>query len=210
MASSTVDLRPVPIYAPLTKRHVSADFYVHNTLLNVRGVARTLYQRARSRAEDRSSSLLRFLFDLFRKSARTRISREIAPPMGIRCVYDSHFNVECSIFAVLCSRTSNREGVCMTDYGTWVVLAVLISSMVAGVTRAQQLQPNSPLIFVNAVQLLDPHTGSLLSLATVLIEGNKINEVGASPQVHATAPTGVTTRGISIPSASCSLERRPG
>lgn len=46
---------------------------------------------------------------------------------------------------------------------------------------------------VKAGRLLDPRTGNVLSPAAVLIEGNKINEVGAPAQVQAKAPTGVKT-----------------
>jgi imidazolonepropionase-like amidohydrolase len=76
---------------------------------------------------------------------------------------------------------------------TWLVLAVLISSMVASVTRAQQSQPKPPPILVKAAHLLDPRTGNVLSPAAVLIEGNQIKEVGPPAQVQAMAPTGLKT-----------------
>jgi imidazolonepropionase-like amidohydrolase len=80
----------------------------------------------------------------------------------------------------------------MKPLRNWLVLAVLTST-VASVTRAQQSQPTPPPILVKAARLLDPRTGNVLSPAAVLIEGNKIKEVGAPGQVQAKTPTGVKT-----------------
>lgn len=65
----------------------------------------------------------------------------------------------------------------------WLALAVLLSSTVAGVARAQQSQPTPPPILVKAGRLLDPRTGDVLSPAAVLIEGGRIKEVGAPTKV---------------------------
>ena len=46
---------------------------------------------------------------------------------------------------------------------------------------------------VKAARLLDPRTGNILAPAAVLIEDNKIKEVGPPAQVQAKAPTGVKT-----------------
>jgi imidazolonepropionase-like amidohydrolase len=64
-----------------------------------------------------------------------------------------------------------------------LALAVLLSSTVAGVARAQQWQPTPPPILVKAGRLLDPRTGDVLSPAAVLIEGGRIKEVGAPTKV---------------------------
>ena len=71
-----------------------------------------------------------------------------------------------------------------------VPLAVLIciSSTVASTARAQQSQPTPPPILVKASRLLDPRTGNVLSPAAVLIEGDKIKEVGPPSKVQ--APSG--------------------
>jgi imidazolonepropionase-like amidohydrolase len=79
----------------------------------------------------------------------------------------------------------------MKELRKWFVLAVLISSMLASVTRAQQSQSTPTPILVKAARLLDPHTGNVLAPATVLIEGDRIKEVGPPAQVQAHAPAGV-------------------
>jgi imidazolonepropionase-like amidohydrolase len=70
-----------------------------------------------------------------------------------------------------------------------LVLAVLISSIVASATRAQQSQPTPPPILVKASRLLDPRTGNVLAPAAALIEGDKIEQVGSPSQIS--APNGV-------------------
>ncbi len=81
----------------------------------------------------------------------------------------------------------------MKQLRNWLVLAVLISSAVGSATRAQQSQPTPPPILVKAGRLLDPRTGNVLAPAAVLIEGDKIKEVGAPAQLEANAPKGVQT-----------------
>jgi imidazolonepropionase-like amidohydrolase len=78
----------------------------------------------------------------------------------------------------------------MKQLRSWLVLAALISSIVASATRAQQSQPTAPPILLKATRLLDPRTGNLLSPAAVLIEGNKIKEVGPPAQIQAHVPSG--------------------
>lgn len=58
-----------------------------------------------------------------------------------------------------------------------------------------QLAAQTPaqMTFVKAGRLLDPRTGNVLLPAAVLIEGNKIKEIGAPAQVQAKAPSGVKT-----------------
>jgi len=77
----------------------------------------------------------------------------------------------------------------MKQLRSWLVIAVVISSIVASATRAQQSQPTVRPILVKATRLLDPRTGNLLSPAAVLIEGNKIKEVGPPSQIQAHIPS---------------------
>src|ERR1700741_5650397 len=70
-----------------------------------------------------------------------------------------------------------------------LVVAPLISSMVASATRAEEPQPTPPRILVEASRLLDPRTGNVLSPAAVLVEGNKIKEVGPPSQIRARVPS---------------------
>jgi imidazolonepropionase-like amidohydrolase len=69
----------------------------------------------------------------------------------------------------------------------WVALTVLISATVAGATRAQQSQPTPPPTLIKASRLLDPRTGNVLSPAAVLIEGDKIKQVGPFAQIKVPA-----------------------
>jgi imidazolonepropionase-like amidohydrolase len=86
----------------------------------------------------------------------------------------------------------------MKQLGSCLVLAALISSMMANATRAQQSHPAAPLL-VKATRLLDPRTGNVLSPAAVLIEGDKIKEVGPPSRIQAHVPSG--TRSIDLGSA---------
>jgi imidazolonepropionase-like amidohydrolase len=81
----------------------------------------------------------------------------------------------------------------MKQLRTWLVLAVLISSTAASVTRAQQSQSTPTPILVKAARLLDPRTGHVLAPATVLIEGDKIKEVGPPARVQACLPASAKT-----------------
>jgi imidazolonepropionase-like amidohydrolase len=49
-------------------------------------------------------------------------------------------------------------------------------------------QPAAPITLVKAGRLLDPRTGNVLAPAAVLIEGNKIKQVGSPSQIK--APSG--------------------
>jgi len=64
-----------------------------------------------------------------------------------------------------------------------------------GIFAATQLaaQSPSPKILIKAGHLLDPRSGNVLSPAAVLIENDKIKEVGAPSQVQAKAPAGART-----------------
>jgi imidazolonepropionase-like amidohydrolase len=81
----------------------------------------------------------------------------------------------------------------MKQLRNWLILAALISSPEASLTRAQQSQPTPPSILVKAGRLLDPRTGNVLSPAAVLIEDGKIKEVGPPSQVQAHVPSGTKT-----------------
>jgi imidazolonepropionase-like amidohydrolase len=69
-----------------------------------------------------------------------------------------------------------------------LVLAVLLFA-------AEQVAAEAPAsnTFVKAGRLLDPRTGNVLSPAAVLIEADKIKEVGPPSQVAARVPNGVKT-----------------
>jgi imidazolonepropionase-like amidohydrolase len=69
-----------------------------------------------------------------------------------------------------------------------MLLGVLISLAMASAARARQSQPAPPPILVKASRMLDPRTGNVLSPAAVLVEGDKIKEVGAPSKVQ--APSG--------------------
>jgi imidazolonepropionase-like amidohydrolase len=64
-----------------------------------------------------------------------------------------------------------------------------------GIFAATQLaaQSPAPTTLVKAGRLLDPRTGNVLSPAAVLIENDKIKEVGTSANVQANAPAGMKT-----------------
>jgi imidazolonepropionase-like amidohydrolase len=66
-----------------------------------------------------------------------------------------------------------------------MLLGVLISLAMASAARARQSQPTPPPILVKASRMLDPRTGNVLSPAAVLVEGDKIKEVGAPSKVQA-------------------------
>src|SRR5215831_7526502 len=65
-------------------------------------------------------------------------------------------------------------------------VAIFVASQLA----AQSLAPAT---LVKAGRLLDPRTGNVLSPAAMLIENDKIKEVGAPAHVQANAPAGVKT-----------------
>ena len=66
-----------------------------------------------------------------------------------------------------------------------------IFSLAVGIFAATQLAAQSPsLALVKAGRLLDPRTGNVLSPAAVLIENEKIKEVGPPSQLQAKAPAG--------------------
>ena len=67
-----------------------------------------------------------------------------------------------------------------------VLLAVALGS-----TSGLTAQPASQITLIKAGRLLDPRTGNVLAPAAVLIDGDRIKEVGAPSQVHAS--TAATT-----------------
>jgi len=60
----------------------------------------------------------------------------------------------------------------------WMLLIVALAS-----TSELGAQPAVPVTLVNAARLLDPRTGNVLAPAAVLIEGDKIKQVGSSSQI---------------------------
>ena len=78
---------------------------------------------------------------------------------------------------------------------------LLVASLWA-LFAAQPLSAQSPTsaTLVKAGSLLDPRTGNVLAPAAVLIEGNKIKEVGSPSQIQAHAPA--TARTIDLGSAT--------
>src|SRR5205085_7685993 len=69
---------------------------------------------------------------------------------------------------------SPRVGVRMSRFRTIPALFFLLFSMVE-----LSAQPPASVTLVNAGRLLDPRTGNVLAPAVVLIEGNKIKQVGS-------------------------------
>jgi imidazolonepropionase-like amidohydrolase len=76
----------------------------------------------------------------------------------------------------------------MKELRNGMLLGVLISLAMASAARAGQSQRTPPPILVKASRMLDPRTGNVLSPAAVLVEGDKIKEVGAPSKVQ--APSG--------------------
>jgi imidazolonepropionase-like amidohydrolase len=64
----------------------------------------------------------------------------------------------------------------------WVALIVALTS-----TVQLGAQAAAPVTLVTAARLLDPRTGNVLAPAAVLIEGDKIKQVGSPSQIHAPA-----------------------
>src|SRR5882724_4275901 len=74
-------------------------------------------------------------------------------------------------------------------------LFTLLAALYFTLLSTAQMSGQSPSLvtLVKAGRLLDPRTGNVLSPAAVLIEGDKIKEVGSPSQVQAHAPAGVKT-----------------
>src|SRR5579885_3048284 len=66
------------------------------------------------------------------------------------------------------------------------LLLVLVVS-----TLQLRAQSAAPVTLVKAARLLDPRTGNVLAPAAVLVEGDKINQVGSPSQI--TVPIGAKT-----------------
>ena len=73
----------------------------------------------------------------------------------------------------------------------WLVL------LIAALVPAAQLraQPSAPATVINVARLLDPRTGNVVRSAAVLIEGDKIKQVGPSAQVRAPAAATIINLG---------------
>jgi imidazolonepropionase-like amidohydrolase len=76
-----------------------------------------------------------------------------------------------------------------------VRISLLLVASFFALVSTTQLAAQSPasVTLVKAGRLLDPRTGNVLSPAAVLIENNKIKEVGTPSRVQANAPSGVKT-----------------
>jgi imidazolonepropionase-like amidohydrolase len=74
-------------------------------------------------------------------------------------------------------------------------LSTLMAGSLVALFPIAQLtaQSSAPLTLVKAGRLLDPRSGNVLSPAAVLIEGDKIKEVGSPSQMQGHAPAGVKT-----------------
>src|ERR1700682_1556216 len=70
---------------------------------------------------------------------------------------------------------------------------ILLLALLMPFTGQLAAQTPAQMTLVKAGRLLDPRTGNVLSPVAVLIEGNKIKEIGAPAQVQAKAPSGVKT-----------------
>jgi len=74
----------------------------------------------------------------------------------------------------------------------------LLVLLIVALTSAAQLEaesPAAPLTLVKAGRLLDPRTGRVLAPAAVLIEGDKIKQVGASSQIAVPAGANIIDLG---------------
>ena len=69
----------------------------------------------------------------------------------------------------------------------WVVLAVLISATLVSATFAHQSHATLPPTLIKASRLLDPRTGHVLSPGAVLVEGDRIKQVGPFAQIKVPA-----------------------
>lgn len=72
-------------------------------------------------------------------------------------------------------------------------LIILLLALLIPFTDKLAAQSPAQATFVKAGRLLDPRTGNVLSPAAVLIESDKVKEVGAPAQVQAHVPAGAKT-----------------
>ena len=92
----------------------------------------------------------------------------------------------------------------------WIRKLALVSALalVAMVSTVQpRAQSTTPLILVKAGRLLDPRTGNVLAPAAVLIEGDRIKQVGAPSQIH--TPDGTTTVDLGNATLLPGIDRQP-
>src|SRR5437868_3202693 len=71
-----------------------------------------------------------------------------------------------------------------------LTIAMLVLSAVAP-SRAMA-QAAGPVTVITAARLLDPRTGTVLSPAAALVDGEKVKEVGTPAHVQADAPKGTS------------------
>lgn len=76
-----------------------------------------------------------------------------------------------------------------------LILSFIVGLVAVGSTVQLRAQSAVPLTLVKAGQLLDPRTGDVLSPAAVLIEGNKIKQVGSPDQISAPQSTEIIDLG---------------
>jgi hypothetical protein len=65
-----------------------------------------------------------------------------------------------------------------------LILSFIVGLVAVGSTVQLRVQSAAPATLVKAGRLLDPRTGDVLSPAAVLIEGNKIKQVGSPDQIN--------------------------
>src|SRR6476661_3864832 len=71
---------------------------------------------------------------------------------------------------------------------------LLVTLLLALLATAQAAAQSAPVVtLVKAARLLDPRTGKVLTPAAVLVENDRISEVGSPSQVQAHAPAAVRT-----------------
>src|ERR1700675_1520231 len=84
--------------------------------------------------------------------------------------------------AQLLKNGQNRKGIGMNPIRILLLLGVSFFALLsAGQIAAQS---SASITLVRADRLLDPRTGNVLSPAAVLVEGNKIKEIGSPTKLH--------------------------
>jgi hypothetical protein len=76
-----------------------------------------------------------------------------------------------------------------------LILSFIVGLVAVGSTVQLRAQSADPVTLVKAGRLLDPRTGDVLSPAAVLIEGNKIKQVGSPDQISTPQSTTIIDLG---------------